>query len=173
LDQFPESYRRRYSNIQAILGVRALAKLDEFNERAQAHARIYGQGLAHCATIETPPVIDDAEHIHYQYCIYVSDPSRVMRRAIRRAVDFETTHVDVCSSLPLFSKYATNCPGAEKTGGALQLPVYSRLRTSDVERVLQIVRQVTDDLSPLAEELERNFQADGFRVPHERRARTS
>lgn len=149
LNQFPEAYRRRYSNIQAILGVRALAKLDEFNERSRAHARIYAQGLAHCAKIETPPVIDDAEHIHYQYCIYVSDPARAKRRAIRRGVDFETTHVDVCSALALFKEFASVCPEAEKTAAALQLPVYSRLRTSDVERVLKTVLEVTSDLAAL------------------------
>jgi perosamine synthetase len=173
LDVFPRSYRQRYSNVQAILGLRSLERLKQFNERSCEHAEVYTRGLAERRSVLTPRVIDEAEHVYYQYCIYVSDPSRVKRRAIRRAVDFETTHVDVCSSLSLFSDFAANCPGAEKTESALQLPVYSRLRTSDVERVLQVVRDVTDDLSPLAEGLERNFHADGFAVAQERRASTS
>src|SRR5205807_5924296 len=45
LDLFPGTYRRRYSNAQAILGLRALAKLDEFNKRSRAHAEIYTCGL--------------------------------------------------------------------------------------------------------------------------------
>lgn len=149
LDRFPRSYRRRFSNAQAILGLRALHKLDEFNERSRAHAKIYTRGLAECPSIETPHVIDDAEHVYYQYCIYVSDPKRVKRHAIRRGVDFETTHVDVCSSLPLFRELAANCPEAEKTAEALQLPVYSRLQHSDVERVLKVVLEVSADLAPL------------------------
>lgn len=173
LDVFPRAYRQRYSNVQAILGLRSLEKLDQFNARSREHADIYTRGLAGRRSVLTPRVIDEAEHVYYQYCIYVSNPSRVKRRAIRRAVDFETTHVDVCSSLPLFSEFSANCPAAEKTESALQLPVYSRLRTSDVERVLQVVRDVTEDLSPLAEKLERNFHADSFAVPRERRARTS
>ena len=149
LDQFPKQYHRRYSNIQAILGLRALAKLDEYNERSRAHATVYAQGLADCASIQTPGVIDDAEHVYYQYCIYVSDPARAKRRAIRRGIDFETTHVDVCSALPLFKDFASKCPESEKTAAALQLPVYSRLRTSDVERVLKTVLEVTSDLGGL------------------------
>jgi perosamine synthetase len=149
LNQFPRPYRRRFSNIQAILGLRALEKLDEFNERSRAHAEVYAQGLANCASIQTPRVIDDAEHVYYQYCIYVSDPIRAKRRAIRRGVDFETTHVDVCSALPLFKEFASVCPEAEKTAAALQLPVYSRLRTSDVERVLKTVLEVTADFAGL------------------------
>ena len=149
LKKFPRAYRQRFSNVQAILGIRGLNKLDEFNERSQNHADIYTSGLANCAAVETPCVIDDAEHVYYQYCIYVSDPKLAKRRAIRRRIDFETTHVDVCSGLPLFKEFSTNCPGAEKTAAALQLPVYARLRTSDVERVLSVVKKVAADLAPL------------------------
>jgi dTDP-4-amino-4,6-dideoxygalactose transaminase len=173
LDVFPHPYRQRYSNVQAILGLRSLERLDQFNARSREHAEIYTRGLAGLRSVLTPRVTDEAEHVYYQYCIYVSDPSRVKRRAIRRAVDFETTHVDLCSSLSLFSEFSAKCPGAEKTQSALQLPVYSRLRTSDVERVLQVVRDVTDDLGPLPEQLERNFRTDGFVATQERQASTS
>ena len=149
LDRFPLAYRRRFSNAQAIIGLRALDRLDEFNERSRAHAQIYTRGLAGCPSIETPYAIPEVEHVYYQYCIYVSDPCRTRRRAIRRGVDFETTHVDVCSALPLFKQFAAACPQAEQTAEALQLPVYSRLRTSDVERVLKVVLEVSADLAPL------------------------
>jgi len=153
LDVFPRAYRRRFSNVQAILGIRALNKLDEFNDRSQRHAEVYTRGLANCAAIQTPRVSDDVDHVYYQYCIYVSDPRLAKRRAIRRGIDFEMTHVDVCSSLPLFKEFAAHCPGAEKTAAALQLPVYSRLRTSDVERVLSAVQELAADLAPLSNDL--------------------
>ncbi|PWT93430.1 MAG: hypothetical protein C5B55_04535 [Blastocatellia bacterium] len=151
LERFPNSYRRQYSNVQAILGLRALAKLDEFNQRSRANAQTYSDVLMNCRAIETPRLIANAEHVFYQYCIYVSDPARAKRRAIRRGIDFETSHVDVCSSLPLFKEFAANCPHADKTAEALQLPVYSRLRTSDIERVLKTVMEVTSDLAPMSE----------------------
>src|SRR6267378_2977360 len=149
LDRFPRTYNQRYSNVQAIVGLRSLARLDQFNARSQANAAIYTRGLADCRSVQTPRVLPDVEHVYYQYCIYASDPARVSRRAIRRAVDFETTHVDVCSALPLFKEFAVECPGARITEQAIQLPVYSRLRTSDVERVLRVVRDVVGDLAPL------------------------
>jgi dTDP-4-amino-4,6-dideoxygalactose transaminase len=152
LDPFPHVYRQRYSNAQAIIGMRGLAKLDEYNARSRAHALLYTRGLMDCRNVQTPRVLADVEHVYYQYCIYTSDPERASRRAIRRGVDFETTHVDVCSTLDLFEEFAADCPGAEATARALQLPVYSRLRTSDVERVLNVVRKVTGDLQPLRQE---------------------
>ena len=151
LDPFPHSYRRRYSNVQAIIGLRGLAELNELNARTVAHARRYSQGLADCRAVRVPDVIKEAEHVYYQYSIYVSDEQRVSRRAIRKGVDFETTHVDVCPSLPLFKEFVADCPGARMTERSLQLPVYSRLRTSDIERVLRVVRDVTRDLDPLAD----------------------
>jgi len=151
LDPFPRAYRQRYSNAQAIIGMRGLAKLDEFNARSRTHALEYTRGLADCRAVQTPQATEEIEQVYYQYCIYVSDSAQASRRAIRRGVDFESTHVDVCSSLPLFKEFAANCPGAELTATALQLPVYSRLRNSDVERVLRVVRYVTEDLAPLTE----------------------
>lgn len=151
LDPFPRAYRQRYSNAQAVLAIRALAKLDEFNSRSRAHAAVYTRGLAATPSVQLAAADDDRENVYYQYCLYISDPARASRRAIRRGVDFETTHVDVCSSLPLFKESAAICPGAELTAIALQLPVYSRLRDSDVERVLHVVCDVTRDLPPIAE----------------------
>ena len=119
-------------------------------------------------------MLPDVEHVYYQYCIYASEPARVSRRAIRRAVDFETTHVDVCSALPLFKEFAAECPGAGITEQAIQLPVYSRLRTSDVERVLRVVREVTDDLPPLNETATKpTINPPTFVVGDERHARVS
>lgn len=159
LDRFPRAYRQRYSNVQAIIGLRALEKLDEFNSRSRMHADIYTSGLTDCRAVATPAAMADAEEVYYQYCIYVSDPGRVKRRAIRQGVDFETMHVDVCSALPIFKDFAAKCPGAEQTADALQLPVYSRLRTSDVERVLNVLRGITSDLAPL----ESRFKAPPLR----------
>jgi dTDP-4-amino-4,6-dideoxygalactose transaminase len=152
LAPFPRAYHQRYSNAQAVIGLRGLAKLDEYNARSRAHAAQYTRGLVDCRNIQTPRVIPDVEHVYYQYCIYTSDPARLSRRAIRRGVDFETTHVDVCSALPLFKDFAARCPGAEATERALQLPVYARLRPSDVERVLRIVRKESiNDLQTLGD----------------------
>jgi len=173
LDRFPRVYRKRYSNVQAIIGLRALGKLDEFNARSRAHAGIYTRGLSDCRSIETPHVIPDAEHVYYQYCIYASDPRCAKRRAIRRAVDFETTHVDICSSLLLFKDFAADCPGAERTADSLQLPVYSRLRTSDVQRILKVVRDVASDFAPLEPKSAALAPKEKFVIRDEPHARVS
>jgi dTDP-4-amino-4,6-dideoxygalactose transaminase len=151
LDSFPRAYTQRYSNAQAVIGIRGLGKLDEYNARSREHALRYGGSLSDYRSIQTPLILPTAEHVYYQYCIYTSDPRRTSRRAICRGVDLETMHVDVCSGLPLFKAFAAACPGAEATKGALQLPVYSRLRPSDVDRVSHVMRKVTCGLAPFGE----------------------
>ena len=146
LEQFPRTYNQRYSNVQALLGLRGLANLDRHNERCREHAAQYTRGLIDCRNIQTPSVPANVEHVFYQYCIYTSDPVLLSKRAIRRGVDIETTHVDVCSSLELFKEFRAECPGAEATEKALQLPVYSRLRESDIDRVVCVVRKAIKDL---------------------------
>jgi dTDP-4-amino-4,6-dideoxygalactose transaminase len=143
LNPFPRAYRQRFSNAQAILGLRGLARLDEYNARSRANALRYTRGLADCRRVQTPRVLPGAEHVYYQYCVYLPDPERASRAAIRRGVDFETAHVDVCSKLSLFARQAAACPGAEQTQDALQLPVYARLSELDVEHVLRVVCEVS------------------------------
>jgi dTDP-4-amino-4,6-dideoxygalactose transaminase len=93
--------------------------------------------------MQTPRVPVDVEHVFYQYCVYTSDAAQLSKWAIRRGIDIETTHVDVCPKLELFKEFRAECPGAEATEKALQLPVYSRLRGSDIDRVLRVVREAS------------------------------
>jgi perosamine synthetase len=146
LEQFPRTYNQKYSNVQALLGLRGLANLARHNERSRAHAAQYTRGLIDCRNIQTPRVPADVEHVFYQYCVYTSDSSLLSQWAIRRGIDIETTHVDVCSKLELFKEFRAECPGAEATEKALQLPVYSRLRDSDIDRVLRVVREASSSL---------------------------
>lgn len=146
LEQFPRTYHQRFSNVQALLGLRGLASLDRHNERCREHAARYSRGLTGWRNIQMPHVPPDVEHVFYQYCVYTADPALLSRRAIRQGIDIETTHVDVCSKLELFKEFRSKCPGAETTEKALQLPVYSRLRASDIDRILSTVRQASADL---------------------------
>jgi dTDP-4-amino-4,6-dideoxygalactose transaminase len=143
LERFPRTYHQRYSNVQALLGLQGLANLDRHNERCREHAAQYTRGLIDCRNMQIPRVPVDVEHVFYQYCVYTSDAAQLSKWAIRRGIDIETTHVDVCPKLELFKEFRAECPGAEATEKALQLPVYSRLRGSDIDRVLRVVREAS------------------------------
>jgi hypothetical protein len=64
---------------------------------------------------------------------------------VRRGIDIETLHVDVCSDMDLFAQekaVPAGTPGARRAAGAMQVPIYSTLTDDEVQRVARVVRDV-------------------------------
>jgi dTDP-4-amino-4,6-dideoxygalactose transaminase len=136
----PASYRQRFSNVQAAIGLEALKHLDAWTGQTVANAKAMTEALAGSG-IQTPQVPCGMTHVYYQYAIYAERRDEIVKHAIRRGVDVETLHVDVCPRLPLFGTHHQPTPGAERTASALQLPVHAAMREADVRRVATVVRE--------------------------------
>jgi len=149
LNPLPDPYRRRFSNAQGIVGLQGLQQLDALNARSRSNAERLTRGLRDLPSIVTPAEIPDTVPVFYQYCIRTSKPAELSRRAIRRGVDIEIMHVDICNTLPLFAEHQSSCPVAESTADSLQLPVYSKLQTQEVERILRVIRASAAGLPPV------------------------
>jgi dTDP-4-amino-4,6-dideoxygalactose transaminase len=92
--------------------------------------------------VQVPVVPRDRTHVYYQYCVYVPDRDELVKRCIRRGVDIETLHVDVCTRLPLFADLApAPAPGADRAALAVQVPVYASLTDRQVTRVATAVKR--------------------------------
>jgi dTDP-4-amino-4,6-dideoxygalactose transaminase len=140
LSPLPEPYTERYSNAQAAIGLEALDRLDAWTAGSQSHARILDAALAGVPGVETPLVPSGYEHVYYQYCVKVPDRWAVVREAIRRGVDVESLHVDVCPTLEMLGGLSdadvrTRFPGSARAAEAVQLPVYESLLDAEVARV--------------------------------------
>jgi dTDP-4-amino-4,6-dideoxygalactose transaminase len=142
LDPLPESYTERFPNVQAAIGLASLDKLDEWTERTRQHARVMDRALGNLPGIAVPKVPSDRTHVYYQYCVYGPQRDELVVRCVRRGIDIETLHVDVCSDLDLFSDAATDAPGARRAAGAMQIPVYAALTDEQTARVASVVRGV-------------------------------
>jgi len=140
LDPLPQEYRRRYTNVQAAIGLEGLAHLDAWIARTRAHAARMDRALGGIPGVTTPAVPPDHTHVYYQYCVYVPDRDLLTRECIRRGVDVETLHVDVCTQLALFGP-SRSAPGAEQGAQAVQLPVYESLTDDQVVRVARVVAE--------------------------------
>ena len=83
--------------------------------------------------------------VYHQYCVYGPQRDELVVRCVRRGIDIETLHVDVCSDMDLFAQeraVPTGTPGARRASGAMQVPVYSSLTDDQVRRVARVVRDV-------------------------------
>lgn len=148
LDPLPDEYHRRYANVQAAIALEGLKYLDDWTERTRAHAARMDRALRGLPGVQPPIVPADRTHVYYQYCAYVPDRDGVARECIRRGVDVETLHVDVCTRLDLFGSDNPACPGAERGAEAVQLPVYESLTDEQIERVAHVVVESLTPVSP-------------------------
>jgi perosamine synthetase len=145
LKPLPEPYTERFPNVQAAIGLAALDRLDEWTDRTRRHARVMDQALGDVPGITIPRVPADRTHVYYQYCVYGPQRDEVVVRCVRRGVDIETLHVDVCSEMDLFAGARVvpdGAPGAKRAAGAVQIPVYSSLTEGQAQRVARVVRSV-------------------------------
>jgi dTDP-4-amino-4,6-dideoxygalactose transaminase len=135
LDPAPPGYHERYGNVQATIGLAALDLLDSWTETTRAHTRTMSQALADIPGVSVPPDPSDRVHVYYQYCVYAPDRDALVRGCLRRGLDIEYHHMDVCSDLPLFRDSRTEARGARRTADAAQLPIHAGLD----ERTLAVV----------------------------------
>jgi dTDP-4-amino-4,6-dideoxygalactose transaminase len=141
LDQLPSSYTTRYSNVQAAIGLEGLEHLDEWTQATQANAAEMNRSLQGLSRFDRPYVPGDRTHAFYQYCAYVPNRDRLVRSCIRRGLDIETLHADVCPQLPLFANERVPAPGAERAAEAVQVPIYGSLTKAQLHRVASVIRR--------------------------------
>ena len=145
LDPLPDAYTERFPNVQAAIGLGALEALDGWTEQTRRHARVMDDALGSLPGIAVPAIPPDRTHVYYQYCVYGPQRDELVVRCVRRGVDIETLHVDVCSDLDLFAGAPVeppDAPGARRAAGAMQIPVYSTLTDQQAARVARVVRDV-------------------------------
>jgi len=145
LKPLPESYTERFPNVQALLGLASLEMLDGWTEQTRRHARVMDQALGHLSGISIPVVPPKRTHVYYQYCVYGPKRDELVVRCVRRGVDIETLHVDVCSDMEIYASETVvppGAPGARRAAGAMQIPVYSTLTDEQAARVARVVRGV-------------------------------
>jgi len=91
--------------------------------------------------IQVPTSPADRTHAYYQYCAYVPERDAVVEGCLKRAVDIETLHVDVCTEVELFGPPRLPAPGARQTTQTVQIPIYESLTDEPLERVATVVRE--------------------------------
>jgi perosamine synthetase len=145
LHPLPDQYTERFPNVQAAIGLAALARLDGWTAQAQANARYMNSVLGSIPGIQVPEAPPDRTHVYYQYCVYGPEgPTRdeLVVRCVRRGIDIETLHVDVPPDMPLFEGAPAEREGASRAAQAIQIPMHAALTKPQLERVATTVRNV-------------------------------
>ncbi len=145
LHPLPDQYTERFPNVQAVIGLEALKRLDGWTAQVQANAAYMDGALRDVPGIQVPYVPPDCTHVYYQYCVFGPDgPKRdeLVVRCVRRGIDIETLHVDVPPEMELFQGARAEADGARRAAQAMQIPIYAGLTRPQIERVAATVHGV-------------------------------
>jgi dTDP-4-amino-4,6-dideoxygalactose transaminase len=148
LDPLPADYHVRYANIQAAIGLEGLKYLDRWHADTARHADRLNAIFRDVPGVQTPLVPSDRTHAFYQYNLHTPLRDTVVDRCLRRGIDIETLHVDVCSDLDLFGGSTGAAPGAQAATETIQVPVYESLTDEELERVGTVVKESILSLIP-------------------------
>lgn len=150
LTPLPDGYLERFSNVQAAIGLAGLDLVDGWTASTRSHAHAMNVALADVPAVKAPAEPPERTHAGYQYCLDVPRRAEVVRRCLRRGVDVEMMHVDLCPQLDLFSAERVDAPAAARATGAIQVPIHASLTDRQMRRVTKVVREAIARAAPAA-----------------------
>ena len=135
-------FNYRMTDLEAALGLRQLARLDEYLERRRANAAILSAGLADVPGVLPPVATPHARHTYNQYSILVGwDGAKVARDELAeelsaRGVQTAVHYPRPLHRQPMFDHGFAGLEVSERLSGSiLALPVHPRVSTDQAERV--------------------------------------
>src|SRR5262249_9510809 len=145
---------------QAAIGLASLRDLDSWNAATRAHARILDEALAGLPGVSPPFVPEGCEHVYCRYSVYAPDRDALVRGALRRGVDLETSPADLWPAMAHFGRKAY-APYAAQAGQVVQLPVYASLGTAGARRVARRLRSLLSSTGAARDETRTDIALDG------------
>lgn len=143
----------RMTDVQAAIGRRQLAKLDQFTARRCENASRMTDGLSSLPGVEPPHETENARHTYHQYTIQV-DPDRLavdsrrefMDALDERGIDTAVHYPRALHEQPAFvDRYGeTDLPAAERLcDRVVSLPVHPHVTEDDVDRIVDAIEDLT------------------------------
>jgi perosamine synthetase len=145
----PNNYRMTES--QSAVGQEQLKKLEGFITRRRAIADAYSKGLSGISGLTVPFESSDSQHTYHLYCLLIDPNQGVSNHTLHNQLlnDYGIQTVPgMYRPSYLFSLYKNyprkySCPIAEySAGNALQLPLYPQMTNSDVDYVIESVKNL-------------------------------
>ncbi len=144
-------FKYNMTDVAAALGIHQLAKAGRFHERRLAIARRYDQAFADLPLLLPPRPAPMEEHAWHLYVIRLLPEAPIgrdafiqemARRGIGTSVHFIPLHRHPYWR-ETYGLQPERFPNAEAAfRGAVSLPLYTRMREEDVERVVGAVREI-------------------------------
>ena len=131
--EIPKWHLTKYSNFQAIIGLKQLKSLEKNIERRVKNANLFDKYLS--KKIKRQRKIPKTKSAYLNYSIQVKDRKKIIRELLIHGIDTQPTWMESCSSRTIFKSMA-DCPVSDVLEKSiLYLPIYEAL---DGARILYI-----------------------------------
>jgi len=133
----------RMTELEAVIGIQQLKRIDNFNSRRIRNASILSTALSGLNGVQVPTVRPNSKHVFHQYTILVTqDRDQFSKELAKLNVQSAAYYPTPVHRLPAFRVDANLPVTAQLTSACLSLPVHPSLSRSKVQKVAMAVRQV-------------------------------
>ncbi len=114
--------------VQALLGMRMLDTLDQFNQNVTKNGEMLLEHLKGIRGVIIPRQVKGHQHIFTGFVIMVDNPAESKKALLSKGIDTAPGYLINCAAHEAFSEYKTECKMAEKMASMrIHLPCYEGL----------------------------------------------
>jgi dTDP-4-amino-4,6-dideoxygalactose transaminase/nucleoside-diphosphate-sugar epimerase len=153
-------YKYNFTDMQAALGIHQLAKIDHFNQIRRRYGDLYDQAFKDVPGIRLHGLDPKAYYTRHLYPIVIDESSAGINRQelidkLREAKIGTSVHYIPIHYHPLYQERLGVQPGDYPTTeqvfqGLVSLPLYTKMQTQDVQRVVKRIKEVIHESTALA-----------------------
>lgn len=134
--ELPEYYKRKFANMQAVIGLEQLKTVDYNNNKRRENALYLYELLKDSHEIKLPETIDGAKNIFLNFFTQTENREELIMKLLRKGIDSTKGFLVACSYENWLSRYFKECPvSLNLTKNGLYLPIYPSLDKKDIEYI--------------------------------------
>jgi len=144
--QFPKPFFRKFTNIQAAIGIQQLESLDKNINKIIRNAEIYSRELAGSG-LDLPFISPEVKHVYLYFRIRLQQREELKQKLLKHGVDVKKDDIAICPELEIFPESGTDYPVAKEISmTSLELPCYYSLSEEDVCQIAGKLKKVLSRL---------------------------
>lgn len=141
-------FKYKMSNLQAAIGCAQMERIEELTRRKREIFSVYRDGLERLPGISMNPELPGTVNGAWMPTVVFTSGNGITREQLQAAFAQESIDARVffwpLSSLAMFSRVNENVQAYSIPGRAINLPSYHDMTTSDQQRVMAVIRSLTD-----------------------------
>ncbi|MBS3052259.1 MAG: aminotransferase class I/II-fold pyridoxal phosphate-dependent enzyme [Candidatus Aenigmarchaeota archaeon] len=139
MKNLPSNCVRKFSDFQAIIGVKEISRLDDRNNERIKNAELYTKHLKSIINIQD--TLPRTKSAYLNYAILVDYRKDVIKKMIKNGVDTQRTWMKNCSSLEISNNFKNDCPVSEEVAKkVIYLPLYPELNKSEILKIVDVLK---------------------------------